>query len=237
MIISKDRFTIYFGNASDGIYKAKHDIAHATPLIQHEKFGPIAKKLGLAQLACLNQIHSASGMAINTIIPAFNYDGDYLITAQKNIGIGINTADCLPVVFYDKAGQVIALTHAGWKGSVASIVQKTICHMQKEFDTQRADLEIFFGPSAKVCCYTVNETFYSNIKALDSKSQSIIKKNDLFYFDLPYFNILQLHAMGIPNDAINVQYNLCTLCNIQFFSHRRQGELAGRQLSVVSLVE
>ncbi len=226
-------FTIYFGEAADAVDKKIHCLPSDTPLVEHDIFEPVARHLALQHLAFLNQTHSITGFTVKKEIPAFNYDGDFLMTAQKNIGIGVMAADCLPIIFYDEKHYAAAIAHAGWKGSVAGIVQKTAEQMGKEFETNPRDLQIFLGPCAKMCCYQVSADFYKNLA--DSETDTIINRNNQYSFDLPEFNIRCLEALGILRAAINQTYNRCTMCNPQLFSARLQGERLGRQMTIIAL--
>jgi polyphenol oxidase len=228
-------FTIYFGDATDAIDKKIHCLPSGTPLVEHDIFKPVARHLELQHLALLNQTHSVTGFTVKKEIPAFNYDGDFLMTDQKNIGIGVMGADCLPIIFYDEKHCAAAIAHAGWKGSVAGIAQKTVEQMRKGFETDPRDLQIFLGPCAKVCCYQVSGDFYKNLA--NSETDTIINRNNQYSFDLPEFNIRRLEALGISRELINQTYNQCTMCNPQFLSARLQGERLGRQMTIISLSE
>lgn len=233
MIIKNDCYTIYFGNSKDNISKSIDCVPQKNPLKEHNKFSFIINDLNLDQLAFLNQTHSIDGMVIDQIIPAFDKEGDYLITDKKSIGIGVMTADCLPIVFYDEKSHVAAVAHAGWRGTVAGVAVQTLKHMQKVFDTDINSTQIFFGPSAKKCCYIVDEPFVKNIKE-DALSVIERKNNSALCFDLPGLSALQLKKAGYRGE-INTDYNLCTICDDQFFSYRRQAEQAGRQMSIIVL--
>ncbi len=234
MIYKTPQFQIYFGGAADAISKIGDCIPAAQPLANHEKFKPICDMLKVQDLAFLNQTHSTDGMIIADKIPAFDEDGDYLITDKKSIGIGVMTADCLPIIVYDSKNHVAAIAHAGWRGTVGEVAIKTVQNMQQVFGTSLAQIGVFFGPSAKQCCYVVDELFVSNIKEF---TLQVIERNrnGALCFNLPGLNELQLHRMGIPKAALNKDYNLCTMCDEQFFSYRRQGQQAGRQMSIIAL--
>lgn len=231
MIYKTPNLQIYFGSATDGISKKDHCVPTAIPLVNHSKFKPVAERLEVQHLAFLNQTHSIDGLIIEREIPAFNKDGDYLITAQKNIGIGVMTADCLPIVFYDTKNHVAAVVHAGWRGSVAGIAAQALHAMQKNFHSAINDLQIFFGPSAKPCCYEVSKEFINNLNG--HKERVTHSKDGKYYFDVPEFNKIQLQESGVPSVAINTDYNACTICDHRFFSSRRQD--IGRQMTIISL--
>ena len=235
MIIHKaPQFQIYFGDATDAISKKDHCIPTVIPLINHEKFKPVIDRLEIKDLAFLNQTHGVDGFLVEKEIPAFDKDGDYLITAQKNIGIGVMTADCLPIIFYASKDHIIAVAHAGWRGTVAGIANITIQTMQQMFNIALDDIQIYLGPSARRCCYIVDEKFVMNIKDF---TLQVIERNrhGALCFDLPGLNVLQLAKLGIHKKNIHTDYNFCTICDHRFFSYRRQAENSGRQMSVISL--
>lgn len=233
MIIKNDFYTIYFGDSKDNISKQLDCVSQEIPLKEHHKFTSIIKDFNLENVAFLNQTHSINGMIVTQDVPAFNVDGDYLITNKKNIGLGIMTADCLPIIFYDAKNHATAATHAGWRGTVAGIAVQTFKAMQQSFDTSLENLQIFFGPSAKKCCYIVDELFVKNIK--EYTLQVINRTNNgAITFDLPGLSAVQLKNAGFKNQ-INTDYNLCTICDYRFFSYRRQAEQAGRQMSIIAL--
>ena len=227
-------FLIYFGNTQDNIKKAVHCVASSMPLSLNEHFKPVVNELELAHVAFLNQTHRIRGTVVDSLIPAFTHEGDFLITVHKQIGIGVMTADCLPIAFYDKKNKVAAIAHAGWRGTVAGIAQETVIRMGKEYGTQAAHLEVFFGPSARSCCYQVDDAFVKNLK-MEYQDRIIAFRKGQAYFDMPGLNILQLQELGISVQAISTAYNFCTICDHRFFSHRRQAENAGRQMTVIVL--
>ena len=149
MIYKTPQFQIYFGDATDSISKKDHCIPSATPLANHTTFKPVIDRLEIKDLGFLNQTHSVDGLIVEKEIPAFNKDGDYLITAKKMIGIGVMTADCLPIIFYDTKNHVAAVAHAGWRGSVDGIASKTIKTMQQTYNTALDDIQVFLGSKRK----------------------------------------------------------------------------------------
>jgi polyphenol oxidase len=235
LIVETSQFKIYFGNSQDTISKPIDCVSSSKPLIAHKKFAPIAKQLSVDHLAFLNQTHSNQGSIITNSIPAFDSDGDFLIVSQPTIGIGVMTADCLPIVIYDPKNHVAATVHAGWPGSIGQIAVITLAKMRAEFGSKIEDIAIYFGPSAKRCCYQVSQDFAAKVAPFSYGSQCLITRDGQLYFDLPLFNILQLQELGIKESAIFREYNFCTICDHRFYSYRRQGESAGRQMSIVCL--
>ena len=154
---------------------------------------------------------------------------DALITSDRKIPIAIFTADCLSVFLYDTYKHVIALAHAGWKGSRSLIVPKTIGLMCEHFNTNPNNVLVGFGPSIRACCYEVGEEFNGYFKT------GINQKNNRIFLDLIDINKKQMLAAGINNDAIS-DSGICTFCNSdEFFSYRKEGYSTGRIMSVMML--
>jgi polyphenol oxidase len=234
MIIKNNFYTIYFGNSKDNLSKHIDCVPQSGPLIQHPKFGAIIKDLNLATIAVLNQTHSSHGIVVDQEIPAFTGDGDYLITARTTIGLGVLTADCVPAILYDKKNHAIAAIHAGWRGAVAEIVPKAFAHMQCVYGSTADELQLIIGPSAKSCCYQVQEDFCNTINSKFT-NKVLFKKDQSWYFDTAGLIALQMKDAGVAPRSIITQYNLCTMCDQRFFSHRRQAGAAGRQITIAAL--
>lgn len=230
-------FSIYFGDAQDTVHPADFRLfAHDNNLLEHSSCTQLKKVMPLDELMFLHQTHSDQGMVITKTqeVSPFAQDGDYLIT-NKKIALGVLTADCLPIIMYDKVHHALALIHAGWRGSVQEIALKALTQMENSFGTQPAHLCVLFGPCAKTCCYTVTEEFKDHIASFAWADRTLQKIGADYHFDLPLFNALQLEKVGIKPEAISLSYNVCTMCNTNFFSHRRQGTAAGRQMTVAWL--
>lgn len=126
------------------------------------------------QLATLKQVHSALPYAVlrtpqGTLayrpggfpLPAGHqpagHFGDALLTNQPDILLSVRTADCLPLLVADAQRRVIAAIHAGWRGMLARIVEKTLGEMRRIYGSEPKDLRVAMGPSIRACCYPVGE--------------------------------------------------------------------------------
>jgi YfiH family protein len=238
LIHNNPLFSIYFGNADDKLsadqylhYPAQQD------LLSIEPYKRLMKLMHLDDLLFLNQIHSDKGVTVSERkqFEPFALQGDYLITDQKHIGIGIMTGDCLPIIFYDNLHNVAAIVHAGWKGSVAHIAIKALADLQNHFGTKVEHVRIFFGPSAKSCCYQVGPEFEKYLEQFSFADQILYKEEKGIMFDLPLCNKLQLEHAGVAKEAFRLQYNSCTICDPKYCSYRREGDSKARQMTVVVL--
>lgn len=230
-------FRIYFGNAQDKIFL--NNLPQSN-ILNTQPFSKLNKLMQVKRAIFLRQVHGSSGLVVThdnvSALAPFAVDGDFLITNEPLVGLGVLAGDCLPIIFYDNHKKIVAIAHAGWKGSVQGIATKTIQCMQETFGTNLENLRIFFGPSAKVCCYQVSDDFVQHLEEYPFAEQVIQKHSDArYYFDLPGFNRLQLESIGVKKEAFCFDYNICTICDEKFWSARRQGEQAGRQMTVVSL--
>jgi len=226
------KLNIFFGNVES---KVKPEDIRS--ILEEKK-----QELSLTALLFLHQVHGNQGLLIASQEQADNlqphsYDGDYLITQLTQVGLGVLTADCLPIIVYDKETQSIGIAHAGWRGSVQQIGVRMIEHMMREFGTKKESLQVFFGPAAGVCCYEVDASFLKNIEQFSYAVPVILSHNNKFYFDVPLFNSLQLQDFGVKPEQIDTTQTLCTIENTLFCSHRREPKNPERNISIVSLQE
>ncbi len=189
----------------------------------------LPNRLGCQALVLQEQVHGVVGRYLD--VPAQfsrpvsikETQGDYLITDQPGIAVGVLTADCLPIIFFDKRNKVVAAIHAGWKGAVAGITTRVIEHMLKKHFFGPEDLRVWFGACAKKCCYEVQPDFLDCIKAYPWRDQTITRRDGKLFFDLPLFNKLHLVDLSIDPRHINMDFNDCTMCNTKYHSNRRNG--------------
>lgn len=106
------------------------------------------------RLITLRQVHSDAIHLINRI-PPDTLSGDALITRESGLLLAVQTADCVPVLLADPKRRAIAAIHAGWRGTLARIVAKTVGRMHMEFGSQPADICAALGPSIARCSYEV----------------------------------------------------------------------------------
>lgn len=157
---------------------------------------------------------------------------DALITNIPGICIGVTTADCVPVFFFDTSQQVIAVAHAGWRGTCAKIVSKTIHLMVSEFNCKPEDVHAVIGPSISVQAYQVGEELHTAFQEAGFPVEEIFTRRDTgLYLDLWKANEFMLLSEGIINSHIAIA-NRCTHTEYElFFSARRLGVKSGRMFN------
>lgn len=230
-------FQIGFGTAKESITPEERDALKNGTLRTFFSLPHIEKTMRISTIFFLRQIHSKIGKAVSQDEHpiSFTEEGDFIITNVGNLGIGVLTADCLPIIFYDAKHHAVGIAHAGWRGSVIGVGTQTVQAMHDRYETHSDDLQIFLGPSAKVCCYEVKEDVLKELENFSFADDVIVRHERGMFFNLPKFNQLQLEALGIKKEAFHVQYNVCTICQDQYYSNRRQGMCAGRQATIVAL--
>jgi polyphenol oxidase len=158
---------------------------------------------------------------------------DALITTMPGVALVIRTADCAPVSLYVPSRNLIAVVHAGWKGTAAGITGSTVRQILSSGETGPEEIFAYLGPSARACCYEVDE----DTAACFPEAALTRRDGAPPRLDLAKANLLQLAEAGIPDENIETD-RLCTICNPSLLhSHRRDAELSGRMLTVLCLRE
>ncbi|MBA3441346.1 MAG: peptidoglycan editing factor PgeF [Pyrinomonadaceae bacterium] len=183
-------------------------------------------------LATCWQVHGAEARIIRDVQSAYSdatEQCDALVTDAPGVLLGVKTADCVPVILGDRRTGAAAAVHAGWRGTLATIVPRTLQRMHDEFGTQAEDIRVGIGPAAGVCCYEVG------LEVIDAFQERFPKADELFVhtrpgharINLQRANRNQLIEAGVSAERIHTA-PLCTMCRTDlFFSYRREKN-AGR---------
>lgn len=180
----------------------------------------------LDDVGYLNQVHGDSIYTYNGKV----YDGDAIISNEKNIAVGVFTADCVPILIYDREKEIFAAVHSGWKGTLSCIVEKTVIKMKEEFGCDTEKINAVIGPHNMVCCYEFGDD------TAEKFSEVPIYKDEKIYLngklDLERCIEKQLKNVGVKNIK---SLNECTNCSKKhkFHSYRRDGSMAGRMFSFI----
>jgi len=158
---------------------------------------------------------------------------DAVITDLKDIAIGVKTADCVPVLLYDKKRNVIAAVHSGWRGTSKNIVGKTVDRMKTDFKSKAIDILAAIGPAICGRCYIVGKDVIDEIKNLTSFEPEAI--NDKFFVNLKDINRKLLIRAGLSENHIYVTPD-CTYCqNDEYQSYRYHKNTNSFQISYIKL--
>ena len=156
---------------------------------------------------------------------------DAVVTHLKDFCLCVSTADCVPILIYDTKKQVIAAVHAGWRGTVGRIVEKTLELMKSHYGIEGMNVVACIGPSISLEAFEVGDEVYSAFAEANFDMVRIAKKYEKWHLDLWEANRMQLLAHGVLPENIEVS-GICTYQNHEeFFSARRLGIKSGRILS------
>jgi hypothetical protein len=214
-------------------------------------------------LAPLRQFHS------NLVVIASKEDAqrerprkaDGVICATPGLLVGIQTADCIPVLVADRRQKIVAAFHAGWRGTVKRIVELGVGRMRLEFGCRPEDLLAAIGPGNSQCCYSVGEEVLSEFESQFTYARELFREvfdsdpvrtkypmlfltqrapghspiGPALHLDLIEANRRQLLDAGLKPSAISTTGG-CTSCHRDlFFSHRASHGLTGRMMSVIGI--
>ena len=154
---------------------------------------------------------------------------DAVITARKNLLIGVLVADCVPVLLYDSEKKVIGAVHAGWRGTAGRILPDTIRMMNENFLTSPSNILMAIGPSIKQCCYEVGKEVTEGLLDATGSGNYFFKKDGSSFVDIAIANKVQALDAGVLLENIWLSGE-CTFCNPdKYHSNRYSKESAGRQ--------
>ncbi|MFV0472061.1 MAG: peptidoglycan editing factor PgeF [Paludibacteraceae bacterium] len=165
------------------------------------------------------------------------YGKDAVICNLPAIYIGVTTADCVPVLLYDPIQKAVGAIHAGWRGTCAKIVAKTVERMKIEFDSNPSNMLAVIGPSISANAYSVGEELMGEFEKVGFNSEDIFhKKGEMLYLDLWKANESVALETGIKKENIEIS-GRCTFSECKtFFSARKLGIKSGRMISVIGKI-
>jgi polyphenol oxidase len=211
-------------------------------------------------LVQVKQIHSATVHRVD-VAASDPVAGDGMITNVPGLLLAIKTADCVPVLIADGKRKVVGAFHAGWRGTVARIVEKGVGEMRRQFGSLPRDLRAAIGPCVLRCCYSIGPEviaeFESQFAYADELFEEVFDSNAIhirypllflnkrapghgdlgpeIHLDLVKANRRQLEDAGVRSENISV-VDGCTSCDTtRFFSHRQEFGKTGRMMAVIGI--
>jgi YfiH family protein len=163
---------------------------------------------------------------------------DALVTNVPGVMVGVKTADCVPILLGDARHGAVAAIHAGWRGTVALIVERALDHMRREYGTRAEEIRAAVGPAARSCCYEVGTEVIEAFRERFTEAEELFVPTGEGHarVDLQRANRNQLIAAGVPSERIHIA-PLCTMCRTDlFFSYRREKSLHGRVGRLMSII-
>lgn len=184
-------------------------------------------------VATLKQIHGTHVWTITGEAGEVG-EGDGLVTRQKNRALGIFTADCGPILFYEPQAEVIGACHAGWRGARAGIIQETLKAME-ELGATRSQIHTALGPTIQQCHYEVGSEFPDEIGETYETYFIPSPKEGHHYFNLP----LYIQKILLDQGIVRFSDLQVSTFNTSFLSRRRsrsEGHVGFRDnLSVIAM--
>jgi YfiH family protein len=234
VIVHAQGFTCELGDGARALFTTRADGNLSTSSGEHSEHGRAARdrlceRLGLRWLCASRQVHGSDVLRIDTAErrggEALALDADGHATAAAGIGAMVLAADCLPVAL--AGGRGVAMLHAGWRGLAAGVLEQGVRAL-RDVGGGRAVVAVI-GPGAGACCYEVGPEVH---EALGTRMGGAGRERGRDKIDLRAIARERLLAAGVA-DVLDAE--ACTICDARFFSHRRQGERAGRQAGIAWL--
>jgi polyphenol oxidase len=220
---------------------------------------------GAMRVVTLRQVHSDIAHQIGGSIPAPGAEapkGDALFTRERGVVLAVQTTDCIPILLVDTEHKAVAAIHAGWRGTLQRIAEKTLGRMQMEFNSQPDDVVAALGPGIGRCCYEVGHDVAGQFAAKFAKAREWFEgpfdsvasgDNDpnwlpwltmkppghapppeRVHLDLIAANRSILITAGVVPQNISAS-GFCTACRTDlFFSYRRE-HTTGRLMAAIGI--
>lgn len=224
LVLNNDKSKVVFSTASDNrSFNRNTDEGK-------EALNSIVDDFNVKKVLYLNQVHSDKVYTYKNEENFIENDGDGIITNERNVAIGVFTADCVPVIIVNEVNGVIGAVHSGWKGTFNSITKIALDKMKEEYGVDHKYTKIYIGAHIRKCCYEVSE---------DLKTKFLEKMNieeDILFKDrnLNLEACIEKNAIdsGVLGENI-FTLNECTYCstNIKLHSYRKSEGSYGRLFS------
>ncbi len=207
---------------------------------QPDDWKPVAEAFGIStdRLVTLNQVHGETIVRVEE--SNFNRmrssQADGMITRDRGLALGVETADCVPVLLVDPAIPAVGAVHAGWRSTVMKIIQKAVAEMQSKFGADPSRMIAAIGPAIGPECYEVDEPVMGPVRDAFPfwKEVALPRGNGRWSLDLVKLNRIELAQAGLSRTGVYA-FGLCTYCRAElFYSFRREGR-TGRMLSAIMI--
>lgn len=238
-MIRKNKYIFATSTKADGNMSATFGLDQA--LNNRAQF--IASRgLSSNNLIILKQIHGNDVAVVNksNVGPALSNiqvaNADAMVTNDPSLVLGIFTADCLPIFFFNTSSGTFGIAHAGRKGTVAGIAKNTIASLHKNFGAKPEQIHVAFGPCIHKCHYEQqlpqDEEKMNQFRKLFPAA--VEERDDKYYFDLIDANVLQLIAAGIQPDNIDYLSSRCTAdYPDKYWSYHKVQKMEGVMMSII----
>lgn len=163
---------------------------------------------------------------------------DALVTNEPNVTLVTHYADCTPIFLADPEKKVIALAHAGWRGTIAKIGEITVETMQEEYGCDPTDIIAVVGPAIGFCCYEVDAPVFEEFASLTELKPAYFTQtlgHGKYLIDLKETNRRMLMEAGLLSINITIS-DVCTKCNSGLlYSHRASNGKRGGLVAMMCI--
>lgn len=182
------------------------------------------------RLATVRQVH---GMEV-VRAQGEGLEADGMVTDEVGVALGIQVADCVPVLVADTRLRVVGAFHAGWRGTVGGIAGRGIARMTAEFGSRAEDMVGAVGPSVGQCCYEVGEAVRGRFEEAFPYAEELFAGRRL---DLWEANRRQLVDAGVRQVQVVGECSVCALgkAGRKYFSYRGDGGRTGRGMGIIGI--
>lgn len=189
-----------------------------------------ALNVPLDRVAKSHQVHGTE--ILNVEHPGRFEMYDALITNKPDIHLAVTIADCTPILIYDPVLKTMAAIHAGWRGTVGLIVQKTTEALQKQFGTNPENCYAYIGTCIDECSFEVGEEVAEHFNPEYKRWEAGRSK---YYVNLKLANHDQLVRAGLKTEHIEISPYSTVIHNEDYFSYRHEKGLTGRMLATIGI--
>jgi YfiH family protein len=201
-----------------------------------------------AELVTVRQVHGtlvkavkATEQGLRTEDGGAVVEADGLMTDVPGVILGIQVADCVPVLLVDTRRRVVAALHAGWRGTAAGMAERGVADIRREYGSGLEDLMAAVGPSIGACCYAVGDEVRRKfeVRYADGADLFTVSEGGM-HLDLAEANRRQMIAAGLRAEHVSV-VGECTACarvdgRRKYFSHRAEQGFTGRAMGMIGVV-
>jgi YfiH family protein len=207
----------------------------------------------VTRLVRVRQVHGNAVLIAGQPAPNRIVEADVIISANSDLALAVQAADCVPLLVADRRSGAVAAAHAGWRGLAAGVPRAVVDALTRECGSRPADLVIAIGPAIGACCYEVGEDVRERFASTFNRDQvagwfadapAVLAGNPSmpritgartgrWFFDGWKAAREQLVDAGVPTDQIFAAA-LCTASHPEALcSYRRDGPPAGRMAAVI----
>ena len=202
----------------------------------HDPGGPDLSKIssshGLESILTVNQVHGNSVFFADCGADEKLVEADSIVTRRKGVGVGVVTADCIPVLLCFPDSGCICAVHAGWRGTSLRVVKNCLEAVCEKYSLSAQDAVAAIGPAIGGCCYEVRGDVASQFVSRFGDWDWLCEKGDgKFLLDLVELNRIELRDAGVSEIET---IDMCTCCQ-DLPSYRRDGSSTDKMISFVGI--